>query len=107
MNPPNVYELTMPNSHRIISKTAIVQSIGTPFVDILCCWQPATPESVRRRSYVRYPAKALAEVQSRFTLRQIRRQESAFFSTRDAIHFSIHVDNSISQYTWTIPLRTA
>jgi hypothetical protein len=35
MNPPIVYELTMPNSQRINSKTAIVQSIGTPFVDVV------------------------------------------------------------------------
>src|ERR1700733_1671632 len=31
MNPPRVYELTIPNSQRINSNTAIVQSIGTPF----------------------------------------------------------------------------
>jgi hypothetical protein len=31
MNPPNVYELTIPNSQRINSITAIVQSIGIPF----------------------------------------------------------------------------
>ena len=30
MNPPSVYELTMPNNQRITSKTAIVQSIAAP-----------------------------------------------------------------------------
>src|SRR5216684_331756 len=34
MNPPSVYELTMPNSQRIKSKTAIVQSIGIPFLKV-------------------------------------------------------------------------
>src|ERR1700692_1828001 len=34
MNPPSVYELTMPNIQRINSKTAIVQSIGTPFLNL-------------------------------------------------------------------------
>jgi hypothetical protein len=33
MNPPRVYELTMPNSHRINSKTAIVQSIWLSFLE--------------------------------------------------------------------------
>jgi hypothetical protein len=28
MNPPSVYELTIPSNHRISNKTAIVQSIG-------------------------------------------------------------------------------
>jgi hypothetical protein len=36
MNPPSVYELTMPNNQRIKSKTAIVQSIATPFLEALC-----------------------------------------------------------------------
>jgi hypothetical protein len=31
MNPPSVYELTIPNSQRIKSNTAIVQSIVIPF----------------------------------------------------------------------------
>jgi hypothetical protein len=34
INPPRVYELTMPNSQRINNKTAIVQSIGTPFLNL-------------------------------------------------------------------------
>jgi hypothetical protein len=33
MNPPNVYELIIPKNQRINSKMAIVQSIGTPFVE--------------------------------------------------------------------------
>jgi hypothetical protein len=31
MNPPSVYELTIPKAHRINSKTAIVQSIEISF----------------------------------------------------------------------------
>jgi hypothetical protein len=30
MNPPNVYDETIPSTHRIISSTKIVQSIETP-----------------------------------------------------------------------------
>lgn len=33
MNPPSVYELTIPNSQRINSTMAIVQSIGFPFLE--------------------------------------------------------------------------
>lgn len=67
MNPPIVYELTMPNSQRIISKTAIVQSIGTPFVDVRVSFYPATQRSVRRLCCVEYPAKALSGAQSRLS----------------------------------------
>jgi hypothetical protein len=35
MNPPSVYELTMPNIQRINNRTAIVQSIGTPFLNLI------------------------------------------------------------------------
>lgn len=33
MNPPSVYELTIPKAHRIKSKTAIVQSIEISFAN--------------------------------------------------------------------------
>jgi hypothetical protein len=33
MNPPSVYELTIPNSQRIKSNMAIVQSIVIPFLE--------------------------------------------------------------------------
>lgn len=35
MNPPSVYELTIPNSQRIRSSMAIVQSIGIPFPEAI------------------------------------------------------------------------
>lgn len=54
MNPPSVYELTIPNSQRIKSNTAIVQSIGIPFLE---------PVYVRTNRYRVYADSVAADIQ--------------------------------------------
>jgi len=72
MNPPNVYELTMPNSQRIKSKTAIVQSIDIPFLVAVCLSSQQLQSNVSRPCCCRYPVKSLVEAQSRFTCDGVR-----------------------------------